>query len=129
MALSTKTFDALHRRIYSLPRWLHGPLVDALFWYTRRTACPYGAHVPTLSGHACWVCGERLRAVAEAWPKWEVRLIDGTTLLTHATSEAHARNLVVYGESSEPGQVDAAALRERRYRVHPDNVQVCVRLK
>lgn len=129
MALSTEQFDSLHRRIYSLPRWLHAPLVGMLFWYTRRTACRQGAHVPTLSGHACWVCGKQLRAVAEAWPKWEVRLIDGTRLPVHATSEAHARNLVVFGESGEPGQVDAAALRERRYRVHPGIVQACVRLK
>lgn len=129
MALSTARFDSLHRRIYSLPRWLHAPLVSMLFWYTRRTACPQGGHVPTLSGHACWVCGKRLRAVAEAWPRWEVRLIDGTRLSVHAASEAHARNLVVFGESSEPGQVDAVGLRERRYRVHPDNVQVCLRLK
>lgn len=122
---SESQFWRLHTQIYRMPRWLIRPALRVLFDYTRRTNCARGRHLPNTTGSACCVCSVKLKPMWVAWPRWLVTLRGGDQVRLHATTEAHARNLVIYGESSEPGQTDMLAMAREQYRVHPDNILAC----
>jgi len=125
MAMTESQFWRLHARIYRMPRGLLRPALGVLFAYMRRTSCAHGRHVPDMTGHACCVCCATLKPMWLAWQSWLVTLRGGDQMRVYATTEAHARNLIIYGESSDPGQTDMLAMAREQYRVHPDNIVAC----
>lgn len=89
----------------------------------RRLECRRGRHLRAGSANYCdYGCGTLLNRAGWRW--WTVRLRDGSSRVVQATSEAHARNLVMFGEATR-GQVNTDALIAQRHVVHEVEIVSC----
>lgn len=114
-----RTVHAIHR----LPQPVGLFVFKLAEWFMQRLRCRRGLHFRAGSANYCaYGCGTLLNKAGWRW--WAVLLRDGSSRVVQATTEAHARNLVMFGEAT-PGQVNMDALIEQRRTVDEAEIVRC----